>query len=289
MIKALLPKFLLPAVLFAVSNGTSIYADSLLSSGLELGDIAPESLNKLATTMVFLSLAGTLGLALGFLALSLWMYELTALASLGLTVSLDADSDAETDVKALYSNCSKAMKSASKHFSATWMIGLLYLLAPVLPLSVIIAGCILANSPITVFGQHLLNIPPLYIAPIYFAIAFLSAVAVNYTLVLTVLSASMRIKPRQAAALASNIVEKEFLLLLKIDAILFVLDLMISSPFIIMPAIPGTTSISRNPAVQAALQVWFALSSALTWPLSVLIFTQLLKPVVNSTQEIPNA
>ena len=289
LIKALLPKFLLPAVLFAVSNGTAIYSDSLLSSGLELGDISPESLSKLATTMILLSLAGILGLVLGLIALSLWMYELTALAQLALRVSLDAELDAQTDVKALYSECSKAIKTASKYFSATWMIGFLYLLAPVVPLSALIAGCILANSPIKAFGQHLMIIPPMFIVPIYLAIAFLSAIAINYTLTLTVLSANMQIKPRQAATLASTIILKEFVPLLQIDAILFVLDVIASSPFILMPAIPGLTSISRNPAAQAALQLWFALSSALAWPLTILIFAQLLKPVVNSTQEIQNA
>lgn len=284
--KKLLPKFFLPAILFALSNFTSIYSDSLLSSGFELGDISQAALGKMFVTMMTLTIVGSIGLILGLIGLSLWMFELTALARLSLLMPLERSVDPQFDLLAAYSECSKEIKKQGKHFSATWMIGFLFLLGPIFPLSALIAGCVLANSSITAFGQHIVVIPAAWIAPVNIAIAFLSAITINYSLTLTVLSASVQIKPRQAALLAGELIAKQFVALLVIDAILFTLDILLSAPFVLMPAIPAISSITHNLLVQAALQLWFALSSAITWPISVLIFTCWLKDIASPSEPI---
>lgn len=280
LVKSILPKFLISAFLLAVSNGLSIYSDSLLSAGMELGDIRPESLANMAVRTTLLSVAGSIGLMVGLAALSIWMYQLTALSRLALSQNLNEETLQERDLRSAFASCSKKIKTESKHFSAIWMIGFLYLLAPAILLGALIAACILAKSPITVFGQHIVTIPELWVIPIYAAIAILFAISMNYSLVLMVLSSSIKIKPKRAAILASLIIGKQIVPLLLIDAILFVLDLIISAPFIFTPEIPALSRLSHDFLIQTILQLWFAITSALFWPISTLIFAEWLKSTV---------
>jgi len=284
LVHSLLPKFLLPAFLVALSNLASLYSDSLLSGGLNLADVSPQALEKMLTTLLTLGVIGSIGLILGLVALSIWMYLLTALAKLSLLLPTDGQINVQNDLKSEFAANLKKIKAQSKHISATWMIGFLYLLLPVCPLSGLMALCILANSPVLKLEAPLLSLPSDWVFPIYFCIAFLSAVTINYSLVLTVLSSNVQIKPKQSAFLAFDIIGKHFLPLLLVDLVLFFLDVVISAPYLIMPGIPQLKWISHNFAAQFIMQIWFAISSAYTWPLSLLIFSQLLKPMMGGLE-----
>src|SRR5579883_1529510 len=99
LVHSLLPKFLLPAFLVALSNLASLYSDSLLSGGLNLADVSPQALEKMLTTLLTLGVIGSIGLILGLVALSIWMYLLTALAKLSLLLPTDGQINVQNDLK----------------------------------------------------------------------------------------------------------------------------------------------------------------------------------------------
>ncbi|MBX9725595.1 MAG: hypothetical protein K2X81_29630, partial [Candidatus Obscuribacterales bacterium] len=174
-VKSVLPicqHLLLPALFFALSNSSGLYADFSMRAGIDLGAIESGQSNIQQALELGAKLLGLsfLGLVTGFIAMSFWLLNLTAIARYVLL---------PTPIS--YGECLKWVKEQSKHLTGVWLIGTFYLLVPVVPLSVLLAFSMLGNFPITMFGEQLITVPKQALLFMNIGVAFFSLISMNYS------------------------------------------------------------------------------------------------------------
>lgn len=268
LLKGIAGHFFPAALILLISNLCSVYTDYSLRGGLELGvtEANQEELQKLLFLALSLLGFGFIGLITGLLALSLWMYELTALAKYYLE-----------DAARPFSVCLKELKKQGKHLSRVWLFGLLYLAIPSVQLSILLSFTILAGSNISVFGEKLLSLPAYLIMLANLLSTLLFLVILDYSLILLVFSCSEKLSPKLAASAAAQTLLRQSPKLLLINVFLIFLDLLISAPFVIINTMSFFPELSKNLYFGIGCQFWMALASVLCWPLSLLIFAEFLK------------
>ncbi|MBX9686193.1 MAG: hypothetical protein K2X27_05795 [Candidatus Obscuribacterales bacterium] len=275
-ISPFLKELIIPAVLFAVSNICSVYADNLMHDNLDLGSIASGegNLSKLGALLIALLLSTTLSLLSGLLALSMWLKRLTCIAGLYLGESSKSMKEALAE-----------LKTQGSYLTKVWLFGLLYLLAPLLILSICISIKLVAGAAISIYAEPLLTIPTYFEAPLNLSILILSLLIADYSLILTGLSAEGIIDPKKAAADALKLLFCNFAGLSVLNIFLLVLNLFISAGFFVFYLLPQFGNLCKDLSFGIACQSWLAASTIYTWPLSLLLFIEYLKPMLLEQNE----
>lgn len=268
--------FILAAALMALSNSCNIVANSAMNGGMDLGLIgqSPVDLSKIMTASILLLVGSIIGLVTGLIALSLWLVDLTASALQYLNPEKS------------FHECRQEIKSNTKHLTATWFIGALYLLTIIIPMSVLISISIIANMKISLYGEPLLALPESWSLPMNLLSGFFMLLTIDYSLMLTVFSASIVIRPRIAASQTAVIMTSRVGDMFLLNIAVLLLNIGISAPFSIVSLIPQFSFLDKNIAYGIGCQLWLGLTSLITWPLSVLLFAEYLKPKI---KEMENA
>lgn len=266
--------FLLPAILFGISNICSVLADAQISTGLDLsafdGNGNNAMLDSLVRVLAIVLLESIVGLVLGLIALSMWLLNLSALVKMQFAVLPRNLRDAREQVK-----------NKSKHYGLVWLLGFVYLLAPILPMSALIAVSTLVKMNLRAFNEPLLVVPSEFLLPINLAAAVLFLVVLNYCFILTVFSTT-DCKAKAANDLTVKILFTKLKDLFILDIFVVLLDGILSCAPLAIESIPGFAGLAKNLPYNVCSQVWLALSSIIVWPLSLLMFVGFLKPEIES-------
>lgn len=266
--------FLLPALLFGISNICSVFADAQMSTGLDLsafdGNGNNAMLDNLVRVLVVVLIESIVGLVLGLIALSSWLVNLSALVKMQLAVIPTNLQDARVQIK-----------NNSKHFGLVWLLGFVYLLAPILPMSALIAVSTLVRMNLRAFNEPLLVVPSEFLLPINLAAGILFLVVVNYCFILTVLSTT-DCKAKAANDLTVKILFTKLKELFLLDIFVVFLDGILSCAPLALESLSGFAGLAKNLPYNVCAQVWLALSSIIVWPLSLLMFVSFLKPEIES-------
>ncbi len=267
-------RFLLPALVLAFSNSCSLYADICMKGGIDLGALESGQidLQKMLNTGVGVSIASILGLVSGLMAMSYWLMDLTAFSRFALLAS-----------PVSFAECMKDIKVQSKHLAGVWMVGTLYLLGPVLPLSVLIAFSVLGNFPITVNGEPIFTVPEQAFIFMNAGVGLLSLITIDYSVILIVVSAINSQKPGKVATLALDIFLQHPLQMSVLNLVMIILCGFISAPFVFGSVFPQFVALSKNLVFGVGCHLWLAFSSLICWPLTLLCFVEFSKPLILET------
>lgn len=294
LIKPLLRRFAIPAFLMVASNICAIlctvWSETSLKSGLDMaamhathidpgsvGGTTPDLSTLLSAALGLLATA-LLGSITGLVALTLWLYDLTALCR---HYFLEG---AET-----FKHCQAELKKQSKYLTTVWLIGALYVLVPAIPMSVLLSFTVISNLNLNILGEVVLSLPAPLILPMNLAAAFLFLLTIDYSIALTALSSTSKLKPKRAAQLSASAFGKHLFELGILNCVLLILDVLISAPFSLCSILPQFASLSKNITFGIVSQVWFGFTSIITWPLTVLFFAEFLQSVVGKSEIIGEA
>lgn len=267
-----LPRLILPALLMAASNIVAVFCDSVLKSGS--GIISAEGgaldFQKAISLCLGLLMATFIATAIGLVSFSFWLFELTVLSRAFL---FEADKNVP--------ECIIEMKSQKKYLSGVWLFGFLYLLGPVLPMSTLMAFTITGNYRFPTDEEPLFSLPPEVILPANIVVAVLFLISLDYSVILTVLSSTFLLKPKAAASLAFDLVVRHFPEIMILNLAVLAINVGISAPFSVFPAIAPLVPLTKSFEFQIGCQLWLSITSLITWPFTILIFAQFLKPLIN--------
>ncbi len=255
----------------------SVLADSQMWTGLDLSAFdgnGNAALDSLLRVLVVVLLESLVGLVLGLIALSSWLVNLTAIAKMQLQHASSLPiADAIVQVK-----------QDSKHYGLVWLIGLLYLIGPVLPMSALIAVSTLARMNLQAFNQPLVAIPPEFILPINLLAGILFLLVLNYCFILTVVSTTgLSAKGANDATMKVMLSSVKQVLLL--DLFVLLIDVLLSCGPLLIEYLPAFQHLSRNLPYNLFAQAWLALSSIIAWPLTLLMFARLIDSELESKPE----
>jgi hypothetical protein len=263
----LMRHFVLVAFLFAWSNAFTAYADySLSHCNLDFAstEIDLPALTNLGAKLAF---ATVVALILGLLSLSMWLEKLTALARLALLERMPAD----------YKDTKREVDLKKGYIAAVWMVAVIFLLVPLIPASVCMAFKILANSQLYAMGEPLIVIPEVARLPMNLAESLLFSISMAYCLVLAVISSALSIAPAKAAKFSARLMLNQAGRLMIATFFVVLLNALLSAPMSIYLAYLAPAEQKKDLLLIIVSQLWFGLSSALAWPLSMLIFVEMLK------------
>ena len=257
--------FLLIALVFGTSNVVTAYADyTLTNSNMDFTEVDLPALTSLGAK---LAIAVATGLILGLVSLSIWLEKLTAVARLAVLRRSPAEFD-ETR---------KEVSNKKGYIAAVWMVGVLFLLLPLIPASVCIAFRILANSQIMVMGEPLIQIPQSARLPMTLAEILLFSISTVYCILLTVISSALSIPSARVAKLSAVLMMNQAGRIILATLVVSLLNVLLSAPVSIYLAYLAPLEQKKDLLLIIASQLWFGLSGSFVWPLSMLVFVKMLQ------------
>lgn len=262
---SLLSDFILIAFMFGCSNAFTAYADySLTNNSLDFTEVDLPALTSLAAK---LAISTVVALVLGLVSLSMWLEKLTALARLGILKRSPSEFPATK----------KEVHSKKGYIAAVWMVGVVFLFVPLIPASVIMAFKIVGNSQLYVMGEPLISIPASARLPMSLAEGILFTISLAYCVVLTVVSAALSIPAPKAAKLSAVLMLNQSGSLMIVTILIGLFNALLSAPMSIYLAYLAPLAQKKDLLLIIASQLWFGFSSAFVWPLSMLVFVELLQ------------
>ncbi|MBX9569764.1 MAG: hypothetical protein K2X77_12780 [Candidatus Obscuribacterales bacterium] len=257
--------FVVVAFLFGWSNAFTAYADySLTNSGLDFTVVDLPALTNLGMK---LAISTVVALVLGLVSLSILLEKLTALARLYLLKRAPSQ----------FVATKKEVDARKGYIAGVWMVGVLYLLLPLIPASVCLAFKILSNSQLYVMGEPIIQIPETARIPMNVAEAMLFAISIAYCIVLTVVSSALCIKATKAAKIGALLMLNQAGRLMIATLLVAIINALLSAPLSIYLAYLAPLEQKKDLPLIIVSQLWFGISSAFVWPLSMLVFAELLE------------
>lgn len=262
---AVLRHFLVVSVIFALSNALTAYADyTMRTASMDFIQVDLPSLTNLG---IRLGLSTTLSLVLGLISLSIFLEKLTAFSRLAL---FDCSANKYIEAK-------KEVDAKKGYIAAVWMVGVLYLFLPIIPASVCMAFRILSNSQFNVMGEPLIHIPTEAILPLNISEIACFTLALAYCGLLTVISSGLTISAGKSARLAASLLLNHFGPIIFATCFVALLNVLISAPITVYLLYFAPPTQRADLSLLIISQLWFGVSSSLAWPLSILVFVELLR------------
>ena len=259
---------ILPAFLLAISNVGSTVTMSYLNGGFLADTITANQMELQELLGIALVLLGgtIFSLLAGLASLSFWLLNLTAIARhliSGKTSTLN--------------QCVKDIKAQSKHLGGVWLVSVLYLLLPVIPLSILIAVGIMANMDLPFMEQPIAPISKELSILININAAVILLLTIDFTLLVTVFSTNPGLSPWQVNSSAKDVLSKDLGKISLLNIALFAINICISAPFAVIFLLPQLSHLWKDLNFNIACQVWSSMSTVFSWPLSLLLFVEYLK------------
>ncbi len=231
----------------------------------------PEQLiERLAFLALVLLIGVAAGLVLSLWALTKWLFNLTAYARCLVNASSLPGKDE-------FSQSRTYVADRRGYLAKLWLVASLYLLVPVLPLSVLISLKVVTGPEFMIQGKPIINLPDwVHVASIVGA-GFLSTISAAYTLSTVVFSAVSQAPPWATAteSLRQCCIHWRSVLVMTVSVV--VLNVLISSPQVIFILTPLFAIIQSNLALNVGCQLWLGIMSLWLWPLSLAPFCELVR------------
>jgi hypothetical protein len=263
---------------------------ALLNIAIIVGNAAMEqhlraltqgSINEVNLVQLLVVLVGALFALLALLGLSfwflwIWYLRLTAFAHAWLV----------SDQAPTREQCQASISAIDKRKKFLTLVSLfasIYLLAPVIPLVVLIAIKLVSGPEFVVGDVRLVTLPDWMNSQAYYIASaavsiFLSLVAGGYTACFTVFSAVSGMSPFQTATTALKECLRQPARVLAITALVLFANIAISAPYMLLSSSENVTSmIKGNVWLGVISQIWFGLTSLVLWPLAIAPFCQIVK------------
>lgn len=259
--------FVLPAAALTGSNILAVGADALLTSGMKGEDV---ELAKLALCGLLALAASICALGIAFWALYVWFIRLVAFC--GEWFSSDAGNPKDMV------EIGNDLKKDKAFVSALMLWSSLYLMAPAIPLSVLIAINILCSPRFTVLGQRILDLPQPAVVAINATIAVLSGLIVAYTLIFIALAGAADDKSAKSVSFrALQTMIRNVSVTVVVSLAVAAINVLLTAPQLILLCTPMAEQVSGNVVLNMSAQVWLGIASVVIWPLSLVPFCQLVR------------
>ena len=274
---ALWRQFFIAAFLLGWSNIFCVYAELFLKSNVDLIQLELSDVHELMRLGGILAFCTFLGLVLGLVSLSVWMTRLTALSRLVLVSKPVSE----------YSQVKDEVIEKRGYLTTFWMVGALFLVPTLVPASVFMSLNILSSSQISILGEPLLSLPAWSLLPITVSQSILLSVALAHSLILIIASSWLEMQPFKTATQSAAILFKQFFKIMLVTVLVVLINALISAPITIYISYFAPESMRQDLFFVTIGQLWFGISASLLWPLSLLIFLQLISNSFSRTEKLP--
>ncbi len=252
--------FFLPAALLGCANVTSFVATQQMYAILRAQDLRADELPKAvlsACAWMFI------GLALISWSLGLLLIRLTAF-----TRAYLEEGSGPPDGN-LWKRCLNEVKHRKLYLFKLWSLASVYLIAPIFPFG-ILSSIKAASTPM--FGAaSVISLPPWGSALVNIGLILIAAVITGYSFVVLALSARRLNAAGESAWLSAKLFYREALLLTILSAVILAANTLISTPFALFSVGSVEEMLNQNLYCYIGWQAWFALSSSVLWPWSVIV------------------
>lgn len=269
--------FLLPSVAFTMSNMLAVGADFLIANAFKGEEL---DLSRLAVCGV-----GALGICIvalcfAFWALGRWFVNLLAFCREWFALQAGKTTPFEEILKKL-----KADKS---YLSSLMLWNSVYLLVPVLPLSVLIGLNVVASPKFMFLGQRMMEFSPPVSICINVTIAVLSIFTVASTFIPVALAACSDAESGLEVTKKSiGILWKHLGASLMVSLVVTCANVLLTAPLTLLSCTPWAEQVASNVPLNLVAQVWLGITSVVLWPLSLLPFCQIVKDSGASPEQAP--
>jgi hypothetical protein len=199
-----------------------------------------------------------------------WLLRLTAFAQ----ACMLHDS---IPARALWQQSLLKVRGQRLYLMKLWAIASVYLLAPTFVMCVLTVVKLVQSPMLLSQAAGPASAQPWYGCLLDAAIFGLSAVSTSYSILLLVLSSVSLTRAGETAWSAVVTMAKRVIPLFLLGLFVLGFNALVSTPQIIWAGGALLESLDQNVYAMIAWQVWFALSSSVLWPWSVLPYCQFLK------------
>lgn len=267
-----LPHCVLPASLLALANISLVLSLYTLSDASSLTSLTLEQLTqKLAVG----SLTSLFGICLTVWALTVWLNRLTSFCRFRLANKGTAEKEKNEAINLALSAIGKSQKLLFKF----WLIFSLYLLVPIIPLTLLVLIQTIAFSP-TLQALNLLTVPPSVNYVLLSGIAVLTVVSVAMTIVATAVAGKLNTSYRLAALQSVKLFLNHGPTLGLVTAIVLLVNALVSAPQILVAV---SSQAKPDLAWTILFQIWLGLTSTILWTLSLCPALEILRRDLIST------
>lgn len=256
-----------PATLLASANVALLLGARYLYESLRAPEMPVQELMKIFAIGcgVTLASAGAMTWALG-----VWLVRLTAFARACMSVE-------STPESTQWREGLLHVRAQKFYLVKLWAIASAYLLGPFFLMCLLTVVKLLLSPGLFSLGSGPISLQPWYVYLTDASMLSLSAVTTSYSMIILVLSAHPSAAAGETAWSAVRLVTKSATPLLLLGLFVLAVNAVVSTPNVVWSGGALTEMLSQNIYVSIAWQVWFALSSSVLWPWSVMPYCQFLK------------
>lgn len=269
-----LPYCIFPAILLALANISILISLDNLS---DMSSVLAQSLETLTEKLVISGITSLLGMTLTMWALTAWLNRLMAFCRYRLLGLAASKEERKRTVQKVLADISQNQKKLFKF----WFLFSLYLLIPIVPLTVLLLAQTIAYSP-TLQELNLFT-PPAYVNFILLGgIAIFMAVSAAMTAAGIATASKLDLPYRDAASKSVKLFWKHWLMLSVISAAVLLANTVISAPQLI--TLSGQINSKPDLVPGTIAQIWLAITSSILWTLSLCPPLELLRRDLVSTR-----
>lgn len=261
--------FILPAVAVALSNILAAIANEYLRgmAGALGGEV---DLPRLLTTTLAMLAGLVVALVLAFWGLYAWFAKLLVFCRVWF--------ERAAPQSAPFKERLGELKSQKKYLGSLSFWLSIYLLIPALILSVLIAFSILNSPQFSIAGNKMFSLPGWSVYLINAGITVVSILTMAYTLLgLAIAARSTDLSGQRAAVLTGSLFIKWFAPLMVLSIVVALVNVIVTSPGLMLLLTPAGEALATNMWVNIALQGWLGITSLVVWPLSLLPYCSLVE------------
>lgn len=256
-----------PALLLGVANLALLLGVRYLYNSMRVPEMPVQELMKIFAIGCAVALSSVIAMTWAF---GSWLLRLTAFAH----ACMQAD---RLPSRALWQESLLKVRGQKLYLVKLWAIASVYLLMPAFGMC-ILTVVKLVQSPMLLTQTAGAALPqPWYVCLLDSAIFGVSAVSTSYSMILLVLSSVTVAAAGETAWSAVVTMANRLIPLLLLGLFVLGFNVLVSTPQIIWAGGALLESLDQNVYALIAWQVWFALSSCVLWPWSVLPYCQFLK------------
>ncbi len=259
-----------PALLLALANISLLISLDTLS---DTSNLTGQSLDYLTQKLAVGGISSLIGLALTVWSLTLWLNRLTAFCRFRLFADPGNPEKKKLAVKTVISEVAQNQKMLCQF----WFIFSLFLLVPVVPLTILVLLETLVHSP-TLQALNLIKLPGYMNAMLNVGILIFTVVSAAMTVVATATVSKLNLHYKASSLKAVKLFVKRGLIICLATAIVLLVNALISAPQSVLQLIASAGQSSPTDLLAGVVgQVWLALTSSMLWTISLCPVLEILR------------
>ncbi|MBX9771173.1 MAG: hypothetical protein K2X29_07365 [Candidatus Obscuribacterales bacterium] len=239
----------------------------------DTSNLTGQSLDYLTQKLAVGGISSLIGLALTVWSLTLWLNRLTAFCRFRLFADPGNPEKKKLAVKTVISEVAQNQKMLCQF----WFIFSLFLLVPVVPLTILVLLETLVHSP-TLQALNLIKLPGYMNAMLNVGILIFTVVSAAMTVVATATVSKLNLHYKASSLKAVKLFVKRGLIICLATAIVLLVNALISAPQSVLQLIASAGQSSPTDLLAGVVgQVWLALTSSMLWTISLCPVLEILR------------